>query len=222
MTYLADHEDAVVSARIAAVPYWFHQIEVRPGIVTPGPDESATKLKRLAIPEDLTGKTVLDVGAYDGFFTFECERRGATVVAIDFPQSAGYPVAADLVGSPAKFVELSVYDVSPETVGEFDIVLFLGVLYHLRHPLLALERLRTVCRELLIVESQICEPPLPSEAYGPVAQFFPGAELNNDPSNWWVPNMAALKGMLQSSGFEQVLAVQQEYRACVHAIPSLQ
>jgi tRNA (mo5U34)-methyltransferase len=217
---LAGNDESAVLKRIAAVPYWFHQIEVRPGVVTPGEDESAAKLERLAIPDDLTGKTVLDIGAYDGFFTFECERRGASVLAIDFPQAAGYPVAAGLVGSTAEFRELSVYDVSPETVGEFDIVLFLGVLYHLRHMLLALERIHSVCRELLILETQICDPPLPSEAYGPVVQFFPGAELNDDPSNWWVPNMAALDGMLEASGFEKTLALQRVARACVHAIPS--
>jgi 2-polyprenyl-3-methyl-5-hydroxy-6-metoxy-1,4-benzoquinol methylase len=236
-----DHGDLEVSGkaaairqRVAAVPYWFHRIDVGHGVVTPGADDSPAKLERLAIPEHLAGKRVLDIGAYDGFFTFECERRGASVLAIDCPQAAGYPVASELVGSTAEFREMSVYDVSRESVGEFDIVLFLGVLYHLRHPLLALERIQEVCRELLILESQICdacfvsregEPRVladvaPSVADIPMMQFYPGAELNGDPSNWWAPNLAALDAMLKTSGFEPVLIIEDGVRACVHCIPS--
>lgn len=72
-----------IRARIASLPYWFHRIEVAPGIVTPGEDDAVLKLQRLDIPEDLSGKRVLDIGVYEGFFSFECERRGAKVVAID-------------------------------------------------------------------------------------------------------------------------------------------
>ena len=220
--------------RIADVPYWFHRIDVGHGVVTPGQDDSPTKLRRMELPEDLSGKSVLDIGAYDGFFTFECERRGAEVLAIDYPKAAGYPVAADLVGSSAEFREMSVYDVSPDSVGEFDIVLFLGVLYHLRHPLLSLERIHDVCRELLIIETQICDAcflapdgaphvladvaPLVAEA--PIMQFYPGSELNGDPSNWWAPNLVALDGMLRTSGFEPVHVVQDGVRACVHCVRS--
>jgi tRNA (mo5U34)-methyltransferase len=227
---IRDEEDKR-RARIGEVPYWFHRIDVGYGVVTPGADDSPAKLLRLGMPEDLRGKSVLDVGAYDGFFTFECERRGADVVAIDFPRAKGYPVAAELVGSKAEFREMSVYDVSTEELGMFDIVLFLGVLYHLRHPMLALERLREVCRELLILESQVCDicflspdgqpqvlaevAPLVAEM--PIMQFYPGAELNADPSNWWSPNVLALEGMLRASGFEPQQVVQDGARACVHA-----
>ena len=227
-------EAAAIRARIAEVPYWFHRIDVGYGVVTPGADDSRAKLERVAIPDDLTGKRVLDIGAYDGFFTFECERRGAKVLALDYPQAAGYPVASELVGSLAEFRELSVYDVSLDTVGEFDVVLFLGVLYHLRHPLLAIERIHEVCHELLILETQICDAcflsrsgePLvlasvaPSVAKVPIMQFYPGSELNGDPSNWWAPNLVALDGMLRTSGFEPVRVIQDGVRACVHCVTS--
>ena len=80
-TRLALTEDEI-RARIAAVGWW-HQIEIAPGIVTPGPDHSAEKLKLFQSPADLTGKRVLDIGAFDGFFSFECERRGAAEVGRD-------------------------------------------------------------------------------------------------------------------------------------------
>ena len=163
-----------------------HRIDVGHGVVTPGADDSRRNSND-SRSRRTSGKRVLDIGAYDGFFTFECERRGANVLAIDCPQAAGYPVASELVGSTAEFREMSVYDVLDESVGEFDIVLFLGVLYHLRHPLLALERIHEVCRELLILESQICDGVLrltrgepqvlasvaPAVADVPMMQFYP-------------------------------------------------
>ena len=225
---------AALPACIADVPYWFHRIDVGHGVVTPGEDDSAAKLAKFEPPADLTGKSVLDIGAYDGFFTFECERRGADVLAIDHRQSPGYPVASELRGLAAEFREMSVYDLSAEGVGEFDLVLALGVLYHLRHPLLALERIHEVCRERLILETQICdacflssdgEPQVlaevaPSLADVPIVQFYPGEELNGDPSNWWAPNLVALEAMLRTSGIEPVRVIEDGVRACVHCVRS--
>jgi tRNA (mo5U34)-methyltransferase len=97
-------------------------------------------------------------------------------------------------------VEVEVLDISPETVGQFDVVLFLGVLYHMRHPLLALERMASVAKELLVVETLIDVTFLRS----PAAAFYPWKMLR-DETNWWGPNRAALLGMLQSVGFERVV-----------------
>src|SRR5262245_48364448 len=137
----ATYSDDEIHALIASVPFWFHQIEVAPGIVTPGIDPSPEKLKRLTFPADLRGKRVLDIGAWDGFFSFECERRGAAeVVAIDAAPSLSFAVARELLGSQVKFYAMNIYDLTPVTLGQFDLVLCLGVLYHLRHPLFGLER----------------------------------------------------------------------------------
>jgi tRNA (mo5U34)-methyltransferase len=217
-------------ARIAAVPVWFHNIELAPGIVTPGRDNSATKLQRLNIPEDLSGKRVLDIGANDGFFSFLCERRGATVIAIDHNPTPGFRVAHEVLGSKVEFHTLDIYDLSPATFGQFDLVFCLGVLYHLRHPLLALERIRSVCKDLLILETQICDHyfldtnNLPHDLAQiaplmltvPMAQFYPGAELNGDPTNWWSPNLLALDGMLQSTGFISQQTIVDGGRVCIH------
>ncbi len=219
-----------IKDRIASVPEWFHQIEVAPGIVTPGRDPSPLKLKRLLIPEDLTGKRVLDIGTNDGFFSFECERRGAAeVVAIEEAPTPGFSVAHELLGSRVIFHAMSLYDLDPEQMGQFDLVLFLGVLYHLRDPLLALERIHALCRGQLVLETQVCDTYF-LDIYGkprdlarddeelhtvPLAQFYPAGELNGDITNWWSPNLPALHGMLRSTGFVPEETISNGARACV-------
>src|SRR3954470_2055238 len=189
---------------------WFHSIELAPGYVTPGRADTRAQIARLHLP-DLRGKTVLDVGAWDGFFSFEAERRGAArVVALDTfswqargagTGKAGFELARRALGSSVEDVEVEVLDISPETVGGvFDVVLFLGVLYHLKHPFLALERLRSVTDELLILETHV-------DLIGmrrPAAAFYPGTELEDDWTNWWGPNPAAVSGMLEAAGFSEV------------------
>jgi tRNA (mo5U34)-methyltransferase len=192
---------------------WFHSIELEPGFVTPGRADTSAQVPRLHLP-DLNGKTVLDVGAWDGYFSFEAERRGAArVVALDTfswqPRGsgtgkAGFELARRALSSNVDDVEVEVLDIAPETVGgTFDVVLFLGVLYHLRHPFLALEKLRSVCNELLIVETHV-------DLIGtrrPAAAFYPGTELEDDWTNWWGPNPAAVSGMLEQTGFSDVRRV---------------
>jgi tRNA (mo5U34)-methyltransferase len=197
----------------AARVNWFHSIELEPGFVTPGRADTQAQIERLHLP-DLTGKSLLDVGAWDGFFSFEAERRGAArVVALDTfswqPRGdgtgkAGFELARRALGSNVEDVEVEVLDISPETVGgSFDVVLFLGVLYHLRHPFLALEKLRSVCNELLVLETHV-------DLIGtrrPAAAFYPGTELEDDWTNWWGPNPAAVSGMLEQAGFRDVQRV---------------
>jgi len=197
----------------AARVNWFHSIELEPGFVTPGRADTSAQVPRLHLP-DLTGKTVLDVGAWDGFFSFEAERRGASrVVALDTfswqPRGAGtgkagFELARRALGSSVEDLEVDVLDIAPETVGgSFDVVLFLGVLYHLRHPFLALEKLRSVTNELLILETHV-------DLIGtrrPAAAFYPGAELEGDWTNWWGPNPAAVVGMLEQAAFRDVSRV---------------
>jgi tRNA (mo5U34)-methyltransferase len=221
-----------IRARVASVN-WFHQIEIVPGIVTPGVDRSAEKLRWLNLPEDLRGQRVLDIGAFDGFFSFECERRGAAeVIAIDAAPPPGFTVAHELLGSQVKFYAMNIYELKPEVFGQFDLVLCLGVLYHLRHPLLGLERVHAVCRGKLILETAVCDHHFvnadqtsqalasiaPALAQVPIAQFYPGAELNGDATNWWSPNIIALHGMLRSTGFVPLETAAIDSRACVHCL----
>ncbi len=185
---------------------WYHQIDLGSGIVTPGTDNTLARLAMIGLPEDLRGRTVLDIGAWDGAFSFEAERRGADrVVAVDsfcwngegWGSKQGFDTARRLLHSRVEDREVEVLDLSPDTVGVFDLVLCLGVLYHMQHPLLALERVASVCRGQLILWTHVdmldCDRP--------AAAYYPGTELNDDPTNWWGPNPAAVSGMLGTAGF---------------------
>ena len=192
---------------------WFHRIDLGNGVVTPGEDESADKLARIRMPERLDGWSVLDIGAWDGFFSFEAERRGAErVVAVDpecwrdpawGPRGWGtrqpFDFARSALRSSVHDVDIDLADLSPESVGEFDLVLFLGLFYHLPDPWLILRRAASVCRRLMIVETHADLQDL----WRPAMAFYPG-EVDGDPSNWWGPNAPLLEAMLSHEGFGRV------------------
>ena len=210
---------------------WYHTIDLGDGVKTRGVDDSPQRLARVQLPSSLAGLSVLDIGAWDGFFSFECERRGASrVVAADYyswhgdgwGSKAGFTLAREVLGSRVEDVDIDVMDLTPARVGTFNLVLFLGVLYHLRHPFLALERVASVTGERLILETVV-----DMVGFGrPAMAFYPGRELNNDPTNWWGPNVPAVCGMLDSFGFEQVTTVSRlpsaAYRAARAAYHRLQ
>jgi tRNA (mo5U34)-methyltransferase len=192
---------------------WYQTIDLGHGVVTPGVSDSAKILERLALPESLAGRTVIDIGAADGFFAFECERRGASrVVATDsihwseghWTGKAPFSLARRALGSAVEDYTIDLMDLTHEAVsGPFDVALLLGVLYHLRHPMLGLERVAAMTRDLLILETQADF----LNVARPAIAFYADSELNGDPSNWHGPNVAALRGMLRAVGFRIVKVV---------------
>jgi tRNA (mo5U34)-methyltransferase len=192
---------------------WYHTIELPGGIVTPGVNNSPFALARLDLPASLAGKSVLDVGAWDGFYSFEAVRRGAErVLATDSfvwqgPwKQTGFLLARHNLGLDTVVEDrfIDVMDLSPEALGEtFDVVLFLGVLYHLKDPLQALERVASVCDELLVLETETALNFLPY----PAARLWPGRELSGDATNWWSLNRAALVDLLKTYDFNEVRVV---------------
>jgi tRNA (mo5U34)-methyltransferase len=191
---------------------WWHTIDLGNGIVTPGLDPTPARLPELQIPPDLSGLNVLDVGAWDGFFSFEAERRGARrVLATDsfcwgqggWGTKAGFTLARQALGSRVEDLDIDPLELSPERIGTFDLVLFIGVLYHMRHPLLALERVFSVTGGRLILQTQVDFSALDR----PVLAFYQGTELNNDPTNWCGPNPPALVAMLRTVGFREIQIV---------------
>jgi tRNA (mo5U34)-methyltransferase len=191
---------------------WFHTIDLGDGVITRGYENSPKRLKLLKLPETLAGKTVLDVGSWDGFFAFEAERRGAKrVLATDnfcwggegWGTKDGFNLARTALESKVEDKEIDVLSLSPEEVGVFDVVLFLGVLYHMRHPLLALEKVASVTGEMLILDTHV------DLVYSqrPLMAFYPEKELNNDPTNWFGPNPKAVIEMLKLVGFKRVEVV---------------
>lgn len=201
---------------------WWHEIEVAPGIVTPGDDSNRMKLPildELGLPRAMQGLRVLDVGCSDGYFSFEMEKRGAEVVAIDFvPENyTGFATARKILDSHVTYRMDNVYNVAPETYGTFDIVLFMGVLYHLRNPLGGLDALRSVLKEggqlfvgtMMIDEYvQLADGSVtslralnPALVDVPMWQAYPRDSLNGDFTNCFAPNRAALVAALEDAQF---------------------
>ena len=174
-----------------------------------------------AIPQDLSGLSVLDIGCNGGFYSIEMKRRGAKrVLGIDHDEQylAQARFAAQVTGADIEFEKLSVYEVGQ--LGEhFDVVLFMGVLYHLRHPLLALDLLRRyVAKNLLVFQSMLrgsyavsrvdADYPFSEtrifDGPGYPKMHFVERNYSNDPTNWWIPNRACAQAMLRSAGFEVI------------------
>ena len=220
---------AGIERRVASFPYWFHRIELPGGVVTPGIAPLDPSFFR--VPADLAGKRVLDVGAWDGYWTFEALRRGARqVTAIDdFSDRLAQNRAADrrawdtfdfcraTLGYDAdrcRRLEMSVYDVTEDRLGRFDVVFLFGVLYDLRHPLLALDRLAAVCDGAICIETGIADFYSPYRGgYGRgfadgdmVMEFYPGREYGNNPANWWAPTLHCLTGLVHAAGFRNIQA----------------
>jgi tRNA (mo5U34)-methyltransferase len=168
------------------------------------------RLKLIQIPQDLTGKSVLDIGTWDGFFAFECEKRRASrVMAIDtyvwdLHGMATFRAAREILNSKVEDRRQDIHELSPDNVGCFDVVLMLGVFYHLRNPLLALERVKSITRELLILETHVLLPFI-HEKY-PLIPFFPGDEnaVNSKYEMCAMPTIESLKQMLRAVGFEDI------------------
>ena len=256
--------------RIDGVPFWWHSIDVGDGVITPGfksVEVLADELEAIGLPDRLAGRSVLDVGGWDGFFAFEAERRGAAPVAVldhyvwaidipgqqaywrecrdqgvtprpyhdtelwhpdTLPGKAGFDTARALLGSDVRDIVADFMECDLAELGAWDVVLYLGVLYHMEDPLRALRRLRAVTRELAIIETEAVV--VPGFEHEPMWRFFPRAELNDDISNWWAPNLAGLRGALDAAGFRGVDVLRgppaalletaegpHGYRAVVHA-----
>ena len=269
-----DIADPAALAAAAAREVWFHSIDLGHGVVTKGqktPPALAQELETLRLPE-LAGKSVLDIGAYDGFYSFEAERRGAArVVSMDLhvwqietslspqyvadcaarnapptppyrtewlrwkldpegmPGKRRFDLARRALGSRVETVVKDFMLADPAEVGTFDVVLFLGVLYHTQNPLAALQRVASLTRGMAVIETEAME--IPGGPDTALCEFFPTNELNGDHSNWWSPNLRALLGLLRAAGFKRVDVLQgppsvapaaagdppMRYRAIVHA-----
>jgi tRNA (mo5U34)-methyltransferase len=190
---------------------WFHTIDLGDGLVTDGYDQTIDKTPHMHLPADLTGKTVLDIGAYEGAFSFEAKRRGAERVLAtdsfvwewpDDPSRQNFETARRILGLEVEDQLIRVEDLAPETVGTFDVVLFLGVLYHAPDPLGYLERVRSVTGGVAIIETVVdmLHVDVPASAY------YAADSLNGDSSNFFGPNAEAMKGMLLDVGFTRVEA----------------
>lgn len=220
-----------ILAELQRLEPWFHRIDLGDGLYTKtesvmgepvdhplGPWQTIQAL----LPSDLRDKTLLDVGCNAGFYSFEAKRRGASrVLGVDgqrqhVRQGLFVRKVLDL---DVEFRRLNVYELHPRTVGQFDITLALGLLYHLKHPILALENLYQVTKELLIIETAIMPPERTAESFvHPLGEkqmllhtlgFVENpADAKEQVFNWFLPGVAALKAMLRTTGFDEVDVVE--------------
>jgi tRNA (mo5U34)-methyltransferase len=207
---MVENKGKVTQMEVDAVQ-WFHSVDLGDGVVSKGckPINVLQKEAEAVFKYGVAGKSVLDIGAWDGSFSFAAEERNARdVLATDYfcwcGPGWGKKVAFELArkgrGSKVRDLVIDIPELSIERVGKFDIVLFLGVLYHLKNPLLALEQIAPLVTEMLILDTETSLDTMDE----PVMRFFPGSELNNDPTNWWAPNIVCIKAMLKVAGFKQV------------------
>lgn len=190
---------------------WWHRIDLGNGLVTPGLDETPAKLLTLGFPEDLTGKSVIDIGAWDGFFSFEAERRGASVLATDHYcwtrtgifDKGGFDLAKAALRSNVREKTLRVEDLPGADLGTFDLVLFLGVLYHAPDPLGYLKIVRSLTKGMAIIETHVDL----LEVDRPALAYYPADTLNHDATNFFGPNELAVHGMCLDAGFSRVETV---------------
>jgi tRNA (mo5U34)-methyltransferase len=201
---------------------WYHTLELAPGVQTPGYFDHRPLLQKLPIPGSLAGQRCLDIGTFDGFWAFELERRGASEVvacdildpmAWDWPAGAhplaiealerrkeagrGFEIAAEALGSRVEKIEASVYELDPEVHGQFDFVFMGSLLLHLRDPIHALERVRSVCRGLFLTIDAIDLLLTLLHPRRPI-YFLEGTAR----PWWWKPNLRGYRQMVESGGFE--------------------
>jgi len=237
-TYSTDGQTTVEQIRedLKKLGKWFHNIDLK-GVKT-APDHFLgdypnMKFKNFAnaIPQDLTGKSVLDIGCNGGFYSIEMKRRGAArVLGIDsddrYLEQARY--AAKVLDADIEFRNMSVYEVG-SLKEKFDVVIFMGVLYHLRHPLLALDLLYdNVVGDMLIFQSmqrgsdQVEKVEADYDFWDVDIfekrdfphMYFIEHRYSQDPTNWWIPNRSCMEAMLRSSGFDIVEHPELEVYIC--------
>jgi tRNA (mo5U34)-methyltransferase len=199
-----------LSERIKAVE-WFHSIDLGHELTTPGRkpiEKIAQQAEEVFVPIDMQGASVIDIGAWNGAFSFEAKRRGATrVLAADhyawvsdfWKGRLGFDLANEILGARIEAKEIDVPDITVERVGIWDVALFLGVLYHLPSPLEGLEAVAGITRDCLIVEThtdhRLLDQPWPAMCY------YPSDSLNGDGSNYFGPNLAFVIEALKECGF---------------------
>jgi len=212
--------------RLVYSRHWNHTFELIPGVVTPGEWGLTNSGKLLdtvyGVPKDLTGMRALDIGALDGVHSFELERRGASVTALDIqsPDVTGFNTAKHIIGSQVEYVQASVYELTSHLKDRYDIILFFGVWYHLKNPLRAFEEVANVLKktstlyaedEALMDYVEVNGQPGTGDMRNfakqlsaselPISVYYPN-KFKGNLWNWYVPNRACVSAWLETCGMK--------------------
>lgn len=195
---------------------WWHPIQIGEHTTNGLSVEAPNTFENLGLPEDLSGLSVLDIGAWDGYYSFACEQRNAArVVASDKfvwkgrvihngsqVGDSGFDFAKKHRNSNVEKLVASVEELNPKKHGKFDIVLMLGVIYHAKDPIGYLEKAKAMSNGLVVIETHVDMLDIPY----PAARYYVKDELNSDDTNFWGFNPAAVQGMMQDIGFKNITA----------------
>jgi tRNA (mo5U34)-methyltransferase len=244
---IATQRAEATAAAVKRLSPWFHNLHLPDGTQTapdhPLGDFPAFKWQRIAphLPLDLSGWEVLDIGCNAAFYSFELARRGARVLGIDadphYLAQARWAAGQFGLQNCVKFRQMQVYDLT-QLDQQFDLVLFMGVFYHLRYPLLGLDIVAQKVKKLMIFQSltmpgpenerQFSNQPRTLSGIGqrdlllqsawPKMAFIPDSFVG-DPTNWWIPNPTAIRAMLRSSGMRILSSPDDEIYLCEHIGP---
>lgn len=186
---------------VDAVPHWHHRFEIYPGLITPGSYDPLSLWSKLNLESRCRGRRVLDLGTSDGFFTKKIASLGGDVVGVDYrsKKSHGFWVMEALSGWTFDYRHANLFEINPEDLGSFDIVLFLGVLYHMPDMIRALHKVRSLCNSILLLETQ-SENDFCDEIAA--ARYYKAATLAGDITNFWSPNRRCVLDMLYDAGFD--------------------
>lgn len=209
--YLKGLDEQALKEKIAKMP-WFHSIDLRHhGIVTPGRGSlgQLTDVSNIYNHYPVRGRSVLDIGCYDGFMSFAMKDFGASRVVsndyyvwkVDKQIEECYDLASVFRGDGVEKLVLPLDHISPQSVGQFQVVLFAGIFYHLMDPIAVLKNVSAVASEQLILETHMDA----LDVDRPAMIFYPDDSLNNDPTNWWGPNPSLIMHLLKLNGFSEVV-----------------
>jgi tRNA (mo5U34)-methyltransferase len=201
-----------IRSTVQSYTRWYHRFEFPGGVTTPSQQQTPLVLRSLeeiGFPQDASGLRALDVGCCDGLYSFLLEKRGAEVVSVDYRnvKQFGFGIAQRIIGSTIEPQVDTIYNITPEKYGLFDIVLFLGVLYHLRHPILGLDRMRSMLKPggRLFLETHMLdkqkEAKTAEKKAMPIAYFYKRDAWQGNYTNYFGPNQAAVDAWLDAAEF---------------------
>lgn len=185
----------------------YHSFVLRNGITLEGAMDVEflrNRLDSFQLPLDLNGTHVLDIGPWDGFFSFEMERRGATVTALDYVDLDTFRMLHKSLESKVNYIQKDIYELNEATDGLFDFVLLLGVLYHLKYPIVGLEKVCKVTLDTCIIDTFVIDAQNPLSNELPQAEYYERNELAGQLDNWWGPSISCVKAWARSAGFAEV------------------
>lgn len=199
MNYTVDQARALVGT----FQHWHHDFEIFPGVWTKGSYNPSDLLRKINFPEDLTGQSVLDIGPSDGFFSLEAKKRGARVLSVDYrpKEGHGFGIMEKLSGFEFEYLHANLFDLKPAELGQFDHVIFMGVLYHLPDMMRGFAMVRSLSKRMMYLETHCSADLSPAIA---ASRYYRAQDLNNDVTNFWSPNVRCISDMAFDCAFDLV------------------